>query len=166
MADFYYYDTDASGEAEYDISGEEYRLLLETCFKYGEYFSFRYFEDRVNVPAGILRYAVSAKEANINCVFSTRKLENESGTAVCDQTVFLRLTDEVKKWILSVTDSIFKWIDGWGNKNPEDPMFYRADGSVLFESVIHDGVIHFNASENENLSAILSDPLWTIKKPQ
>ncbi|MBE6625537.1 MAG: hypothetical protein E7622_07885 [Ruminococcaceae bacterium] len=61
---------------------------------------------------------------------------------------------------MKITDSIFKWIDGWGFKNPEDPCFYRDDGSAFFTSVIHEGVVKLTPRENEDVSKIISNPLW------
>jgi len=67
---------------------------------------------------------------------------------------------ELCELLLKITDSIFKWIDGWGFKNPEDPCFYRDDGSAFFTSVIHEGVVKLTPRENEDVSKIISNPLW------
>ena len=44
---------------------------------------------------------------------------------------------------------------GQGHKNPEDPIFYRADGSKFFLSVIHEGELELYVNDSEDISAIL-----------
>ena len=182
MAGIYYFsDTDKTGEAEYDLSGEEYRVFLVTCMKYSKYFSFRYFDGQIEFPEMLLEFKVDPKDVRIDYNGGDRYKYITSGSpipydavkplgfdeepfAVSDTTLYLELTEEVKEWIFSVTDSLFKWIDGWEYKNPEDPMFYRADGSVLFESVIHEGGVRLIVEPGEDFSEVLSDPLWKVEE--
>lgn len=37
---YYFFDTDSTGNEEYDIKGEEFSLLLNTCLKYSAVLSF------------------------------------------------------------------------------------------------------------------------------
>ena len=48
----------------------------------------------------------------------------------------------------------------WGLKNPEDPAFYRKDGTPFFSTTIHEGYFTINADENEDISEILSKRDW------
>lgn len=50
-----------------------------------------------------------------------------------------------------------------GFKNPEDPVFYRDDGSVFFSSIIHDGKCFLFPTDSENISDIVSSDHWVHK---
>ena len=63
--------------------------------------------------------------------------------------------DDLFNEMLEISDSLFKWIYGWGYTNPEDPTFYRDDDSVFFLSVIHDGECYLMPRVNEDVTAVV-----------
>ena len=62
--------------------------------------------------------------------------------------------------ILRISDNLFGYIDGWGYTNPEDPTFYRSDGSVFLKSEIHEGEVWLMPRNNEDVSQIVADSNW------
>ena len=78
---------------------------------------------------------------------------------------YYRVCPEIKQWMLESVGGMFEWIDGWDYKNPEDPYFYREDGSVLFFSSIHDGELEVRYRDDEDVTGLLlTEERWTLKK--
>jgi hypothetical protein len=76
---------------------------------------------------------------------------------------YYRVCDDLIDIITSNTNNMFCWINGWGYSNPEDPTFYREDGSVFFTSTIHNGVCKFIVDESkEDISEIILDKRWIL----
>ncbi len=146
-----FYDTDIYGNEEYDIVGEEYENLLKTCCKYSSVLSLKFFNKNIPYYRELEQYKIKSKTHNIEIFKNIVKQE---------EVVYYKTSPELCELLLKITDGIFKWIDGWGFKNPEDPCFYRDDGSAFFTSVIHEGVVKLTPRENEDVSKIISNPLW------
>lgn len=73
---------------------------------------------------------------------------------------YYHLCSELRDFILQKTDRLFIWIYAWGFTNPEDPVFYRKDGSIFFESIIHEGECYLYPREDEDVSNIVSKEHW------
>ena len=69
---------------------------------------------------------------------------------------FFRCCKESRDFLLSETNSIFDF--EW--PNPEDITFYRRDGSVLFDSVAHEGECSIFPELQEDISEILEYGHW------
>ena len=163
MTVYKFFDTDSTGQKEYDIAGSHYRILLKTCFAYCNTFSVMInytVRACVSVFDGIEEYRLPITK-NITRAyrhygdFSENKHKNGAY-----EIRHYKLCPETQKILIDITDSIFKWIYGWGYSNPEDPAFYRADGSVFFCSTIHEGECTLLVNEGENIADIVSCGPW------
>lgn len=177
MKTYYFYDSDwnygGKGDVEYHIQGEEFRKLLEVCFRYSAYVAFSF------SPSSEAKYLqlLAPFEESVPDVISSqayppkRMWPTETFRCFNGRTVtttiqksstnrFYRTCPELIDVLCSVSDSIFTYLDGWGYCNPEDPTFYRADGSVFFSSVIHEGECKLTPRDDEDISEIIRNPLW------
>ena len=87
--------------------------------------------------------------------FAMGKMSNE----LCGDK-FYRVCDELCELLLEITDNIFSWLVGWGYSNPEDPTFYRTDGSMFFTSSIHEGEIVLLPRDDEDVDDIIAQEGW------
>lgn len=152
-------DTDDSGFEEYDISGSEYLRLMEICFKYSDTVSFRIWSGDVIIPEELDKYRIPVTEVCLDAYSHYYRQLNDKAQNEIHHYV---INADVKKYILSVTDSMFKWIDGWGYNNPEDICFYRSDKSIFFKSTVHDGICALNVGDGENVEEIIENKLWKL----
>ena len=161
MKTYNFYDTDLTGWAEYDITGEDYKELMRTCCKYSKTMSFT-----IMKPSGI-SYVEELKK------FAVEKEDNIQDASIKygypfsefqPYVQYYRVCLELCELLVSMTDSIFKLKYNSDISNPDDPIFYRADGSVFFSSVIHEGEITLYPRENEDVSAIISKEHWIEKE--
>lgn len=142
---------------EYDLKGEDYRTLFEICFRYSGFMSFMNCTADNEFLKAIEEYRIP-KPGNIksdNSLYGKPFLDDdEIGLQ------FFRTDNKLMNILLSHTRSIFEWIDGWGFENPENPVFYRKDGSIFFSSLIHEGEITLTVNDNEDVSDIVSKEGW------
>ncbi|MBR6801021.1 MAG: hypothetical protein IKM61_04650 [Eubacteriaceae bacterium] len=150
-------DTDESGFEEYDIEKDEYLSLLKICFRYSSTVSFRIWNEEVTALQSLAKFRIPPTE---KCVEAYSHYYKSLDHMALKEIRHYILSDEVKNYVLSVTDSIFGWINGWGYHNPEDICFYRHDGSIFFSSVIHDGICCLDVGEDEDADEILKNKLW------
>ena len=133
MTRYNFYDSDPSGYEEYDIVGADYLDLLAICFSYCDTLSLLF--DLRDVKSAQLFQDLDAYRLPVT--ENIKHLYDHYGTFEGDimstyEIRHYRLSNEVKEKVVGVTDSIFKWIYGWGYCNPTDPTFFRKDGSVFF----------------------------------
>ena len=156
MKMYSFYATDLTGHAEYDIRGEAYRKLMETCCRYSSVLSLNFtrtdlaatkllndleIKKPANIPSGFCRY---------NCL---------------DSMHFFRVCPELCEILIHTVGGIFEWLNGWGFKNPDDPTFFRSDGTIFFASEIHEGVCIIVPREGEDVEDVLSSSNWMIGDP-
>ena len=154
MTSYDFFDTDKTGEPSYDLAGSEYNNLLTKCFEYCTSISFIVISNHISIPSALLPNQLPVTPT----IQKEYERYRDSNPEV--RIFHFHLSTNVYQAISGITDSIFKWIDGWGNKNPEDPIFYRADGSIFFSSVIHEGKCSLFPREDEDVSSVLDNPLW------
>lgn len=145
-----FFDSDESGFEERDISGADLDELLDVCFKYSEYVSFAVFNNKVNGFDKLNRFRIKKPEQISIC----------SNVSPQYQIQYFRLHPELKCILKEISDGIFGFVYSWGFNNPEDPYFYRADGSIFFKSEIHEGEILLSPKDIEDVSSIVSKPNW------
>lgn len=126
-----FFDSDTSGTNELDICGNDYEKLIEMCCKYCAFFSLI-----ITDPKSLLLEKLEEFQISHNDMISYN-FEHYDKNSVIIQ--YYRVSSDLCNIILENTESIFSWINGWGYNNPEDPTFYREDGSVFFTSTIHEG---------------------------
>ena len=144
-----FYDTDKEGLKEYDISGKNYEELMKACCKFSKFFSVIVADDSLNLISELKKYEIEKEESIIFCY----------DHYVEPKIKYFEVCDGLCETILAHTDSIFCWINGWNSKNPEDPAFYREDGTVFFSSTIHDGECTLSIRD-EDISLIVNKDNW------
>jgi hypothetical protein len=156
-----FYDTDITGREEYDIIGSDYVQLLNTCFQYCTSVAMC-----ICLGADIDVSEISPFQIQVTP--EVKKYYHHYGhfrfgdcnTIGTYKIVHYSLTPEVKAFLFSHADSVFKWTFARGNNNPDDLVFFRHDGTAFFSSVIHEGECTLHPRDNENISIIVSDPRW------
>ncbi len=162
MSIFVFYDTDCNGEEEYDISGEEYRTLIKLCCKYCDTLSLRITHIDTSFVNELEKFAT--KKTNENISVYQHYYGADMNAQLLSEIRYYKICDELERTLLSISDSVFKWIYGWGYTNPEDPVFYRHDGSVFFHSIVHDGKCVLTPQANENVAPIILNKHWLVSQ--
>lgn len=148
---FYFLDHNDDECRELCISGQDYALLIDTCFKYSAYLS-------LNI--GFLR----RKSVEVKIPKPYTIIENQSMPTLCDDIAILPCTETSKEYLLHTVNNLFEWIDWY--ENPEDITFYRADGSIFFWSLIHEGVCCLIDRPDEDVSGVVDTPDWHRCPPE
>ena len=157
MALYKFYDTDEAGSQVYDIRGARYQQLLEACFRHCTSVSLCVHAD-ANVDL------LSIEPYCLPVTPQVKAQYGHYGSAPAESSAYrivhYVLAPEVKRFLKTRAEGIFQWTYAWENENPDDPAFFRPDGTVFFSSVIRDGVCTLYPREGEDISLILSDPRW------
>lgn len=156
MYKYMFYDTDFYGKEEYDIKGSDYVRLLSTCIKYSKSFSCFIFDTEIVLPEFLEKYKMPLNKTVIDVY--RRYFSNFEDPL--DRIFYLSLSPEVCSWIYSVTDRIFAWAFHEKPSCPDDPTFYREDGSIFFTSEIHEGYCTIFPRDNEDVNDIISVGIW------
>ena len=149
-------DTDETGWNEYDIDGEDYRLLIDVCCQYCTSVSFDIYPQYEDAEylMQIQKYLI--KREDTYRVVIKEFASCETGADKRYYTVCTEMCDLLKK-----EKSIFSWY--WEEKSLfhfENLTFYRNDGTIFFESITHEGKCYLYAKEAEDISSIVSNELW------
>jgi hypothetical protein len=165
MKKFIFCDSDPSGSEERDICGEEYYRMLDLCFMHCTHISFRIPDSNARVikkiPEELMKYRIPVPQnvADIYRYYQYGKVKNLES-----QLFYFPINEQVKGNIIRITDSIFKWTAYDNINNPEDPFFFRSDGSPFFISIIHEGECALCLTPEEEgkkeLQSIVSHPYW------
>lgn len=136
---------------DYDIKGEDYRQLISRCFLYSENFSLAYrfkAKDITELAPYLVKSGYSTEWPGY-CIGSTGATLKiyRSNDKSCN--IFMRCTNRIFSWAPS---SVL----------PEDPAFYRKDGSLFFFSCINEGMCYLLPRRNEEISDIVEKPGWEI----
>lgn len=157
MGIYKFYDWNSYTDEDQNLSRNEYVELFRCCCKQCTVMSliFRYkdtcFQDDLE------KFRI-VRPNNINYNFPHYNFANLNAEQI--DVRYYRISEELYKTLISSVQGIYDWIYGWGNKNPEDPTFYRDDGSVFFTSIIHEGELSLYVKENENVETIVSNNQW------
>jgi len=151
MNKYVFYDTDIDGNEEYDICGEAYKILMRTCCQYSAVLYLKCRQPNLTIANRLKLYEIK-KPQNI---------PEDSGQyfPYCEKRYY-RVCPEVCEILICAANGIFEWLDGWGFKNPDDPTFYRNDGTVFFVSEVHEGVCAIMPRPEENVEALLESVNW------
>lgn len=152
MVKYIFYDTDASGSEEYDLCGEDYKNLIQTCCKYCKTFSVIVSNFENPIVSKLQKFLIPAQD---NIEFKYPHYGNNL-SGVC----YYNICSELCDILLQSANGIFEWIDGWNYNNPNDPTFYRNDGSVFFTSTIHEGICVLIPRENEDVTNVVQNVHW------
>lgn len=156
MRTYFFLDTDLQGNAEYDISGNNYADLIDICCKYSSVLSLMIENKRVKLVKQLESFRI-AQPKNIQNEY-TRYSQNDDGAGL--DIRYYRVCDELCNLLKSSANSIFDWVYGQGHNKPEDPIFYREDGSKFFSSVIHECECTLCIAEGENADIVICNGNW------
>lgn len=151
MKEYVFYDTDMRGEADYDICGSDYEKLIDVCCQYGCTLSLMIANRHTKLVKHLEAFRMPQPQ-NIRNEYM-RYSQNSDGSDL--DIRYYHVCDELCSLLKASANSIFDWVYEQGHKNPEDPIFYRADGSKFFLSVIHEGELELYVNDSEDISAIL-----------
>lgn len=163
MLIYKFFDSDITGQAEFDISGKQYQHLLQSCFQYCTTVSVIVSLnclDRIN-PWEPYRIPISPI---VQKVYSHYGLPIDGSTSKTDsyEVRHYVLASQMKRMLQDHTSSLFQWTYAWGHNNPDDIAFYRSDGSVFFSSLIHEGECTLYLKENEDLRDVIAQGNWIL----
>lgn len=147
------------------MNGEDYKALIDLCGKYGATFALDVPpKEDVQVIDALEKFRIPTPD-NITYKFDSMTYINlETKTAVDSEIRFYKVTPELCSVLKEAVFSIYDWIYGYENfKNPGDLMFFRADGSPLFTSCIHEGELYLHLRDDENADAVLSHCNWRLE---
>ncbi|MBQ3073351.1 MAG: hypothetical protein IJD19_01585 [Ruminococcus sp.] len=155
-AKYRFRDTDDTGWDEYDIEGEDYRELIDTCCQYCSIVSFDIYPQYEDAE-----YLIQIQKYMIKREDTYRVVSEEFGSYITGTDKrYYRVCSEMSD-LLKKEKNIFSWL--WEENNPfhfENLTFYREDGTVFFESITHEGECYLYAKETEDVSKIVSNQLW------
>ena len=149
-----------SGSISCDICGKQYEDLIRLCCKYSGVFSFIVQVPAMEVAEQLEKFRIERPE---NIEFSHNHYITNENTEPGGR--FYRVCPELCEFLLDKADSIYEWINGWDFENPEDPTFYRKDGSVFFTSVIHEGEVFLLPRDDEDVSIVINNDYWREVEP-
>lgn len=149
---YYFYDTDETGTAEYDLSGDAYRKLMDLCGKYCATVSFL---DRTHDKKwdAIEAYRIPIP-ACVSAVYRRHYTLDDTAQIVHCFCV----SDEVLRFLAEHADSVFDW-----NCGVEDLSFFREDGTAFFTSIAHEGECILTPRDSENVEGFVRSGPWTTK---
>lgn len=150
---YYFYDTDETGTAEYDLSGDAYRDLMDLCGKYCAIVSFldRTHDKKWDV---IEAYRIPIPEC-VSAVYRRHYALDDTAQIVhC-----FRVTDDVLHFLSEHADSVFERKNG-----VEDLAFFREDGTAFFTSIAHEGECILMPRDSEDMEALVRSGPWTTNR--
>ena len=169
---YYFHDSDELGFEERDIFGDAYRDLLSACCKYSAVFALLFMEHidtskqqdvlspfEIEVPNAIPQTEI---ERLLFCHGKPNEI-NHLYRKGYGSVKFYRVCSELCECLPSIANSMFGWLGDKEHANPENPTFYRADGSIFFASVIHEGECALFPRDDEDVSKIVQNEYWDNK---
>ena len=139
---------------EYPLKGAHYQCLLQHCFRYCAYVAFAAPNSHTKAAEDIAKWQV----------------ENP-GVAVSPETrrgcrALYHTGEELLQAMLNWTDDLFDPRTLSAHEYPEDPIFLRSDGSVFFDSILHEGECSLYPRDGEDISEVLSYGRWLFMNNQ
>ncbi len=151
MMKYFFYDTDYTGWAEYDIRGEDYKKLMRICCKHSSVLYLKYRCRNLSNTNPLKKFQIS-RPANVPA-------DDGFYYPYCQHSYF-RVCPELCDTLINNFGGIFEWIYNYKFHNPEDPVFYRSDGSIFFKSIIHDGICAIYPRETEDTEDLMNNVPW------
>jgi|GEM_PF-434905 len=143
------------------FSGEDHRILIETCCRYSAYLALSFWIDKEPLRA---LEVLAPFEISIPKTIPKDFLPGLSYEGITEKPLtyykFYRVCPELPEVLTSITDSLFSWISAWGYNNPEDLYFYRADGSLFLQAIVHEGECMLSPEEGEDVALLLKKGNW------
>lgn len=141
-----------------DIYEDDYYSLLQTCFTYSKYFSLRFKRELYEYPREICD---SLNLLNPYMYRSFSALEEPWCGGGLDRFSIYHCNANTYRIIKQCTNKLFAWMPYWYEKKlPEDPTFFREDGSVFYCQVTHEDIAELYPLWNEDVHLIVSKKGW------
>ena len=136
-----------SNSGNFSIAGDHFVVLMNYCFQYSSYLSFRTSQPDNRIIHELKKCQIESSE--IGC-----ELENKH------DRIFCNTSKEVYNTLMLCSSILLE--DGYFRPAgyPEDIIFYRQDGSIFFEAINHEGEYSLFVSSEENVDAILKFGHW------
>ena len=153
MKKYIFYDSDISGNADYDIKGKCYEKLIHFCSSKCPYFTLMKVADFSPIFEELEAYIIERP-----AVCPIPKAQYIS-SGFKSYNIYYRVCRESISVLLRI-GSVFSYL--WDNISvnpPEDLTFYRSNGSVFFSSVTHEGECALYLEDNEETDIVLNS-LW------
>ena len=133
-------------------SGHDLELLWGTCAKHAKYVSFVLENDELEHFPVLKEHLVTRDEHHWLSGIYNRQLRYSQDSEV----YFFNVTEKLLSGLFAIADDLWAFTHYYGFDNPEDPTFYREDGSVFFTAVTHEGEAEFTLREDENIDDFIN----------
>jgi len=134
---------------EYDIIGDDYKILINYCFKYASCFSLDFFGNQTR------NVTFSFERINTLPVMHSENVNLENNIT----RKYFKCTEEAYLILIQDFGNIFEYM--WEKAgSPENLTFYRNDDSVILAVNTHEGYCDFYPLPHENPSEILKFGHW------
>lgn len=138
---------------EFDISAEHYAVLLRHCFRYGKYLSLVVYDQRSPMLSRLEPWRVLDLPFQTDNLYNIRMRRFYSACSEVHEIISsCNLLDYCGKLHYDCADSQVCM--------PEDPMFLREDGSIFFDSIVHEGEYSFYPRPDEDIGEVLQFGHW------
>lgn len=149
MAHYTYYLRDFfTNSGCYPLTGAHYEQLLQCCFRYSSYVSFLRLDSTHPFASKLSKWEIHTNNTMLNAILDT-----------ATRCVY-HACEELHQAMLEIGDDFFSFYTSGEHAYPEDPMFIRDDGSVFFDSTIHEGECSLYPRAGECIDTVLSWGHW------
>jgi len=172
LKEYYFYDAKCGDDVyeEYELKGDAYKELLRICEKYCKAVSFQvwpfdeWYEGMKAMDTVLMdameKFQISDTDKYKSRVGFCSMWHPRFAPVAITQRKYYKVCPELIELLLRTTDDLFEWRRNSEFGRPEDPIFYRSDGSVFFSSVIHEGELKLTPREGEDITSLLQLSVW------
>lgn len=153
-------DWSLTDDEDYDIAGEAYQNLIKRCCDICDIVSFIIERPDMcsqKIQKKLNEFSISRPQ---NITYKFQHYGERSNSEENLGVHYYSVCTELCQLLLSSASSIFDWV---GFRMPEDPTFYRNDGTVFFTSTTHEGLLTLMPRNEEDVSDIISENPWFIE---
>ncbi len=152
MEYYRFYDVDLNGDEEDDIKGikgEEYKELIRVCCEHSKYVSFIIYDKSVSGYDELCKHKFKSVDFTPKDKY-LRKYE----------ILYCNICADLQKFLENNVNDVFGWMLGREFTNPEDPTFFREDGTIFFSSCIHEGIVTLRPKDEDVSHIVSNNSLW------
>lgn len=166
MKKYVFFDWNDAGD-KLDITGEDYQRLITACARHSSYFSLLFLPEHLkdwNDPIHTALFATCFRQED--GPYWTSSGVSEEDEILYDEPIqtkcYFPCTEENIQYLKTKVEKLFDWVLWRGDDNPEDLQFYRKDGSLIFDSVIHEGfcLLHLLPEEESDFQSVVAQHGW------
>ena len=149
---FYQITRSAGRKEKRDITGENFKILMQKCFKYSKYLSLNYICQSSPMMKHLEKFVSLAAPPALS-------FAGHCGCA--GKQIYYDICDELYEIIVNSANGLFEnWVPDWQYFGPENPVFYREDGTVFMDAFTHNGEITLRPNAEEDVSDVISNEYW------